>query len=367
MRQMTILLLSITFLFWGCSKKPHIKIKELPNTYLSESSFNELVEWESENHQEALNSFVKNCKSKKAQEIYGSLCQKATQTEDAKSFLESEFSVYMIVPEDADDKGLLTGYYEPTLRASLTKQEPFIYPVYEEPKDLISVELSSIYEDLKKYRLRGRLEGNKLVPYYARKDSDKIDAEVICYSDSKLDIFFLEIQGSGRVELDNGENIYVGYANQNGHKYNSIGKYLIDLGEIKREDISMQSIRAWLKKNPNRVDEVLNYNSSQVFFQKKPHSASGALGLILEPMRSVAVDPNQIPLGSMLFLKSKIDNEDINRVVIAQDVGGAIKGTIRADMFFGSGENARLSAGNLISPLSLWILLPKEANEALLR
>ncbi|EQB35383.1 hypothetical protein M947_08860 [Sulfurimonas hongkongensis] len=357
---MTILLLSLSLFFWGCSKKPHIKIKELPNTYLSESSFDELQGWESENHQEALNSFINNCKSEKTQEIYGLLCQRARVARDAKNFFESKFNVYMVMPEDANDKGLLTGYYEPTLRASLTKKEPYIYPIYEEPKDLISVELSSIYEDLKKYRLRGRLEGNRLVPYYPREESDKIDAEVICYSDSKLDIFFLEIQGSGRVELDDGENIYVGYANQNGHKYNSIGKYLIDQGEIKREDMSMQSIRAWLKKNPNRVDEVLNYNNSLVFFQKKPHSASGALGLVLEPMRSIAVDPNKIPLGSMLFLKSKIDDKDINRVVMAQDVGGAIKGTLRADMFFGSGEDARLSAGHLISPLSLWILLPKE-------
>ncbi len=361
MRQMTILLLSISLFFWGCSKDPHIKIKELPNTYLSESSFDELVEWQSENHQEALNSFINNCKSKKTQDIYGPLCQRATQTEEAKSFFESEFNVYKLVPENREDKGLLTGYYEPTLRGSLVKTEPYVYPIYEEPKDLISVELSSIYEDLKKYRLRGRIEGNKLIPYYAREDSDKIDAEVICYSDSKLDIFFLEIQGSGRIELDDGENIYVGYANQNGHKYNSIGKYLIDLGEIKREDMSMQSIVEWLEINPNRVDEVLNYNNSLVFFQKKQHSASGALGIVLEPMRSVAVDKKFIPLGSMLFLKSKIDNKDVNRVVMAQDVGGAIKGTLRADMFFGPGEGAKLSAGQLISPLSLWILLPKES------
>ncbi|MCK9491053.1 MAG: murein transglycosylase A [Sulfurimonas sp.] len=361
MRQITIILLSISLFFWGCSKKPHIKIKELPNTYLSESSFDDLAQWEDENHQEALKSFVNNCNSKKAQEIYGLLCKKALVATDPKNFFESEFNLYTIVPQNSEDKGLLTGYYEPTLRGSLTKEEPYIYPVYEEPTDLISVELSSIYEDLKNYRLRGRLEGNKLVPYYKREDSDKIDAEVICYSDSKLDIFFLEIQGSGRVELDNGENIYVGYANQNGHKYNSIGKYLIDQGEINREDMSMQNLREWLKKNPNRIDEVLNYNNSLVFFQKKSHSASGALGLVLEPMRSVAVDPNKIPLGSVLFLKSKIDDKDINRVVVAQDVGGAIKGTLRADMFFGSGEDARHSAGHLISPLSLWILLPKEA------
>lgn len=358
---MTIILLSISLFFWGCSKKPHIKIQEMPNTYLSESSFKELKEWESENHQEVLNSFINNCNSKRAQDIYGLLCQRASVATDAKSFFESEFALYMIEPQDRSDEGLLTGYYEPTLRGSLTKKEPYIYPIYQEPEDLISVELSSVYEELKKYRLRGRLEGNRLIPYHAREDLDKIDAEVICYSDSKLDIFFLEIQGSGRVELDDGEVIYVGYANQNGHKYSSIGKYLIDEGEIEREDISMQSIRAWLKENPTRVDEVLNYNDSLVFFQKKPHSASGALGLILEPMRSVAVDREFIPLGSMLFLKSKIDGEDISRVVMAQDVGGAIKGTLRADMFFGSGEEARVSAGHLISPLKLWILLPKES------
>lgn len=361
MRQITILILTISLFFWGCSKKPHIKIKEMPNTQLSKASFDELTEWESENHQEALNSFVNGCNSKKTKEIYNALCQRALTASDAKNFFEAEFSVYKIEPEVSENKGLLTGYYEPTLKGSLTKEEPYIYPIYEEPADLISVELSSIYEDLKNYRLRGRIVGNKLVPYYAREEIGSVDANVICYSDSKLDVFFLEIQGSGRVELESGDNIFVGYANQNGHKYSSIGKYLIDLGEIKREDMSMQSIIEWLDKNPSRVDEVLNYNSSLVFFQKKPHSASGALGLVLEPMRSVAVDRRFIPLGSMLFLKSKIDDEDISRIVMAQDTGGAIKGVLRADMFFGSQASAKEQAGRLISPLKLWILLPKES------
>ncbi|WP_373004265.1 murein transglycosylase A [Sulfurimonas sp.] len=335
----------------------------MPETYLTQVDFRDLPNWKSENYEEAINSFVNSCQSSKTKKIYSELCLKAEQVQDFKVFLESEFNVYSIASSDARDEGLLTGYYEPSLKGSLVKKEPYIYPIYNEPKDLVSVDLISIYPDLKNYRLRGRVEGKKLVPYYTRAQTKEgmIDAEVICYTDSKVDLFFLEVQGSGRVNLDTGETLFIGFANQNGHKYSSIGKYLINMGEIAKEDISLQSIRSWFKENPQRVDEVLHHNESVVFFQERDHAASGSLGVVLTPERSVAVDRNFIPLGSMLFLDAKINNQNVSRVVMAEDTGGAIKGSLRADMFFGSSNEAQMSAGRLKSPLKLWILLPKES------
>jgi len=333
----------------------------MPKTYLIQSSYNELPNFETENYKEALNSFINSCQSEKTKKIYGALCAKATVTKNPKEFLQREFNIYKIDNSDANKDGLLTGYYEPSLKGSLIKKEPYIYPVYKTPNDLISVDLSTIYPELKNYRLRGRVESKKLVPYFTRAQTQEgvIDADIICYTDSKIDLFFLEVQGSGRVILDSGETLFIGYSNQNGHKYSSIGKYLVSIGEISQEEISLQSIRAWFKLHPHRVDEVLNYNDSVVYFREKKHAASGSLGVVLTPERSVAVDRNFIPLGSMLFLDAKIDRENVSRIVMAEDTGGAIKGALRADMFFGFSDDAMRVAGELKSPLKLWIFLPK--------
>ena len=199
------------------------------------------------------------------------------------------------------------------------------------------VDLQKQYPELKNLRLRGMVKQNRLVPYFDRETASKnqLDADIICYTDSKIDLFFLEVQGSGRVELENGENIFIGYDNQNGHRYKSIGKYLINQGEISKENVSLQSIKEWFENNPSRVDEVLNHNKSMVFFKKRDKAATGSLGLELTPERSVAVDLNFIPLGSMLYLSANIQNKSVNKLVMAQDTGGAIKGSVRADMFLG--------------------------------
>ena len=361
MTQKIILIITISILFFGCSKEPQILKPQMPKTYLTQVDFDELPNWKNENYEEAISSFINSCQSGKTKKIYSKLCLKAEQVKDSKIFLEREFNIYKIAPSKTGEEGLLTGYYEASLKGSLIKKEPYIYPIYSEPKDLITVDLSSIYPDLKNYRLRGRLDGKKLVPYHTRAQTqdEVLDADIICYTDSKIDLFFLEVQGSGRVDLNSGESLFIGFANQNGHKYSSIGKYLINIGEISREDMSLQSIRAWFKENPQRVDEVLHYNESVVFFQERTHAASGSLGIVLTPERSVAVDRNFIPLGSMLFLDARINNQNVSRVVMAEDTGGAIKGSVRADMFFGASKSAEESAGRLKSPLNLWIFLPK--------
>jgi len=372
----TILTFLIIFIFFlGCSKEPIpsslddinttsacITFECLPKTLLIESSFDNLPNWDEENYDEALKNFKNSCNSSRTKKFYPNHCKKIDKIKNSKQFFISEFTPYEINKEDGNTTGMLTGYYEPYLKGSLIKHNQYIYPVYKVPNDLITVDLSSIYPDLKNYRLRGKLKGNKLVPYHTRKESSKIDldAEVICYVDSKIDLFFLEVQGSGRVLLDNGKTIFIGYGNQNGHKYKSIGKYLVNKKEIPLQDISLQSIRAWFIKNPSRVDEVLNHNNSVVFFQQRNQRATGSLGVPLTPKRSIAVDRRFIPLGSMLYCNAEQNNVKFNQIVQAQDTGGAIKGTIRADMFLGFGDSAREVAGKLKAPLKLWILLPKD-------
>ena len=341
--------------------KPKIMFKSLPKTHLLRSTFDELPNWHKENYEEALNNFLNSCKSNKTKKIYKRICRQAEYSKDAKLFIQKKFLPYKINTRSGKEEGLLTGYYEPEIRGSLRKTKTYKYPIHETPEDLIVVDLSSIYPHLKNYRLRGKLEGNKLVPYDTRKQSSSkhVPSKVICYTDSKIDLFFLEIQGSGRVKLTNGKTMYLGYDNQNGHRYRAIGKYLVRIGALKLEEVSLQSIRAWLSKNPSRVNEVLNYNKSVVYFKEREQPASGSLGLCLTPARSIAVDRRYIPLGSMLYLNADIKDETVSKIVLAQDTGGAIKGAIRADMFLGCGSEARNIAGELKSPLELWILLPK--------
>lgn len=360
-----ILTLVSMALFLGCSKEPSLTQPSVPKMQLIKGSFSDLPKWESENHTEALDAFKANCKSIKTKEIYNELCRVSLDAKDAKNFFVTYFEPYKITLQGSKEMGLLTGYYEPELRGSLVKKEPYIYPVYKTPSDLVTVELGTIYPELKNYRLRGRVDGDKLVPYYARGDMKSIKSEAICYTDSKIDLFFLEVQGSGRVVLEDKKSIFIGYDNQNGYPYASIGKYLSDIGAIPLEEVSMQSIKAWLDKNPSRVDEVLNHNKSMVFFKQKDRAATGSLGLVLTPRRSVAVDKNFISLGSMLYLSADAQDRSFNQIVMAQDTGGAIKGAIRADLFLGHGKDGEEIAGKLKAALEMWILLPKKPKESL--
>jgi membrane-bound lytic murein transglycosylase A len=265
--------------------------------------------------------------------------------------------------KDGTATGLLTGYYEASLHGSVIQHGKYKYPVYAPPKDMIRVVLDGVYPELKRYRLRGRIVGKKLLPYYKRGEKAKLDADVICYVDNQIDLFFLEIQGSGRIELDDWSVMYVGYADQNGYPYNSIGRYMVQKGYLKPETVSMQTIRAYLQKHPEQVTEILNQNPSMVFFQKKDHPASGAAGVVLTPMRSIAVDTTKLPLGGMFYYKT-LGKQKLYGTVFAQDTGGAIKGVLRADLFTGFSKEARELAGKLNEPFQLWILLPKrEYNE----
>ena len=360
MKIATLSLLIIIF-FLSCSKEPTLRLKEFPHTKLQASSFEELPQFQEENFSEVLELFKQNCQTNTAFHIYGKLCSEAENVIDARTFIKDNFRPYRIQNDNANNEGLLTGYYEAQIHASYQKSERYKYPIYATPKDLVVVDLSTIYPELKHYRLRGKLQGNRIVPYYTRGEAalNDMNASVLCYCDSPIDKFFLEVQGSGIAKLDDNSSIYLGYDNQNGHKYRSIGKYLIAHHELNKEEVSLQSIKKWLQEHPDRVDEVLNYNNSMVFFSKRKQSATGALGVELKPMYSVAVDKRYISLGSMLYLHADSNSTKINKIVFAQDTGGAIKGPVRADLFVGSGEKALELAGHLKAPLKLWLILPK--------
>jgi membrane-bound lytic murein transglycosylase A len=262
---------------------------------------------------------------------------------------------------------LITGYYEPLLRGSRKPSSRYRYPLYGIPDDLVVVDLAELYPELKSMRLRGRLEGRRLVPY---PDRARIEAtppplrgKEIAWVEDEIDLFFLHIQGSGRIQLDTGETMRVGYAEQNGHPYRSIGRILVQRGELSLEQASMQSIKAWARRHPQKTSELLNSNGSYVFFRELPGSEGGppgSLGVPLTAGRSIAVDPRHVPLGAPVFIATTWPNTSrpLNRLMLAQDTGGAIRGPVRADFFWGHGEAAGREAGRMKQRLRMWVLLP---------
>ncbi len=342
---------AIFFIFTGCFEKEIVVPDFTPKVRLIESKIDKSM-----NFSEAFEHFKSNCKYSKVKKLYADVCEKSLHVSNAKDFFIENFNYYEIQNNQEKERAILTGYYEPLLFGSRTKKNPYIYPLYEPPSDMLHVNLSDAYESLKNMRLRGKLLNGSIVPYDDRQSINKKDnLSAICYVDDRVSRFFLEVQGSGRVKLDNGETIFVGYADQNGHKYSSIGKILIKDGAISKDKISLQSIRTWLKENPQSIDKVLNQNRSFVFFKERSFSATGALGIELTAKLSVAVDKRFIPLGSML----SIESDSYNKIVFAEDTGGAIRGSVRADLFLGYGEDALKKAGSLQEDLRLFIWIPK--------
>lgn len=288
---------------------------------------------------------------------------------DVRRFFEQHLKPYAVAGTDAAVNGLVTGYYEPLLRGSRTRAKGFEQPVRGVPDDLLTIDLSAVFPELKDKRVRGRLEGNKVVPYWSRAEiaarGDRMPGRNLLYVDDAVELFFLQVQGSGRVRLADGSMVRLNYADQNGHPYQSIGRVLIERGELKLEEASMQGIQAWARANPGRLDDLLNTNPSYVFFRELPDSKDGpigALGVPLTPERSIAVDPRAVALGSPVFLATTRPNsaQPMNRLVMAQDTGGAIKGAVRADFFWGFGKEAGELAGRMKQSGRYWVLLPPE-------
>ena len=286
----------------------------------------------------------------------------------ARQFFESAFTPYALVSSDGPDSGLVTGYYEPIIEGSRWFNAITRYPIFGVPDDLITVDLSSVNPDLRNLRLRGRVEGRRLVPYPTRAEIDArgpyYPAPVIAWTADPVALFFLQIQGSGQVRLDGGERIRVGFADQNGHPYRSLGRWLVDRGEMPLEQASMQGIQAWALANPGKLQEALNANPSYVFFRELPVSADGpvgALGVPLTAGHSIAVDRRWVPLGAPVYLATTypLSEERLERLMAAQDVGGAIRGVVRADFYWGTGPEAGSSAGRMRQQGKMWLLWPR--------
>jgi peptidoglycan lytic transglycosylase A len=263
--------------------------------------------------------------------------------------------------------GLITGYYEPLLHGSWTRTERYRYPIYRAPDDLLSIELGSVYPELKGRQLRGRINGRRVVPYYSRAEIDNatspLAGDELLWVDDPVALFFLHIQGSGRVQMTSGETVCVGYAQQNGYPYTAIGRTLIARAGLEPDQIDAPTIRAWLAAHPSEAQALMNTNASYVFFRLLDPTLPGplgALGVPLFPQRAIAVDPAYIPLGIPVWLDTELPDSGApyRRLVFAQDTGGAIKGPLRADLFFGDGPEAEAYAGQMKERGRLYLLLP---------
>jgi membrane-bound lytic murein transglycosylase A len=344
---------------------------------LQAAEWNELPGWENDDHAAVLERFRAQCTALAKRPLWLAACEAAqaakvgpgeTANADARAWFEAQFRPWALVNPDGGREGLVTGYYEPIVRGSRLPQPPYRVPVFAPPDDLIVVELADLYPELKHMRLRGRIEGRKLVPYFSRAEWEAEETRragsALLWLDDAVDFFFLQIQGSGQVELADGGRVRIGYADQNGHPYRSIGRSLIEQGELKSHEASMQGIKAWAEKNPKRLRELLNANPSLVFFRELPVTGDGppgALGVPLTPERSIAVDPRHTPMGAPVWLSSTRPNSEVplQRLMLAQDTGGAIRGPVRADFYWGSGPAAGSLAGKMKQTGRLWVLLPR--------
>ena len=383
-------LLSGLILLGACAeeKKPTEAPPPAPVLKLSAVDFTDLSGWAEDDPQAALGAFRRSCgrwaKLAVDKPVGGqggfagtvgnwrSVCAQAAAATEARAFFEANFQPFA-VSDNGDAEGLFTGYYEPLLQGARAPDATHRYPLYRRPPDLVSVDLGQFDPELEGRRIGGRVEKGKLVPYADRAAIDRgalagRELELL-WVDDPVDRFFLEIQGSGQVRLPTGEAVRVGYADQNGRPYRAIGKDLIENGAIPREQMSMQAIRAWLEENPGQAPAMMARNPSYVFFTELTDLAAasgplGAQGVPLTPGRSLAIDRKFLPLGAPVWVDTTAPEPDgerpLRRLMVAQDTGGAIRGPVRGDVFWGAGPEAEHLAGHMKSPGRLFILLPRD-------
>jgi membrane-bound lytic murein transglycosylase A len=335
-------------------------------------------------------AFLRSCQALAAQPAWKEPCARAGGVDlrtaaAVRAFFTTGFEAYRVraaAPDarepDLRDRGLVTGYYEPLLKGSRRPTPRYRVPIYRVPPDLVAIDLAGTYPELAGLRLRGRMLNGKIVAYPTRGEimrSNALRGHELLWVDDPVDAFFLHVQGSGRVQLDDGRIARLGYGDSNGHPYRSIGRWLIDQGELTIEQASMQGIKGWAALNPQRLDRLLEQNPSFVFFRELPlgdpsAGPTGALGVPLTPHASLAVDTRYIPLGAPLLLASTdpVSGAAFTRPMVAQDTGSAIRGPLRFDYFWGYGAEAGERAGRHKHEGSAWLLVPKGASpEALLK
>lgn len=361
---------------------------------LKRSTFAALEGWAGADVRTALAAFAGSCKRITARAdgdalggaaAYGSVrewrepCAAALQLKTPSSDAARQFFETWFVPAQAFNRsepvGLFTGYYEPELAGSRKPGGRFTTPLYARPSDLVSVDLGSFRPTLKGERIAGRVDGGKLVPYETRAAIEggalKDRSAPIAYVDDAAAAFFLHVQGSGRVRFADGSVVRVAYDGQNGHPYTAVGRVLVDRGEIAREALSMQTIRAWLQANPKKAPGLMNENASFVFFKEQAlddpsMGAEGAQGVPLTSEASLAVDLRFHALGAPMWIDGMAPADDVKapdvafkRLVVAQDTGGAIRGPVRGDVYWGASARAESVAGRMAHKGQLYVLLPK--------
>jgi len=310
----------------------------------------------------------------KSLEYFLDFIRTSPSNRELKKFIHSNYIVYQSVGRNPMGEVLFTGYYEPHLIGRRYRNEEFQYPIYALPTDLMKIDLSAFDEKYEGESIIGRYTGQTVVPYHDRREIEEEDvlvgkAEPLAWVKDPVDVFFLQIQGSGKVFLDTGEVINVHYNGTNGRPYRSIGRLLIEEQKIPKEDMSMQKIRAYLQTHPEEMEPVLNHNPSYVFFKLESEGPLGYINVLLTPGRSIALDKRIFPPAALAYIRTKkpvvdltgrIDSwTDCNRFVLNQDTGGAIRGPGRADLFWGNGPYAEIAAGHLAHTGKLYFLVLK--------
>jgi membrane-bound lytic murein transglycosylase A len=356
-----------------------------PKPVFTPSAWTDLPGWSTDAVETAWPAFRIGCRAlladPKTMSLWQTPCTDSEQVDAANSsivraFFESHFIPYRVADADGRTVGRVTGYYEPLQKGSRERTAQFGVPLYAPPDDLLTVELSELYPELKDKRVRGRVDGKKVVPYWTRAEIERGAApspgKALVYVADPVEAFYFEIQGSGRIEFADGSVVRLGYADQNGHPYRSIARVLIERGDLPRERASMQGISTWVKAHPEQTRALLDENPSYVFFREVPSPAPGSLdaqidgplgtlGVPLLAERTIAVDPRAIPLGAPVFLATTLplSKTPLERLVMAQDTGGAIRGVVRADYFWGFGPRAGREAGRMLQDGRMWLLWPK--------
>jgi membrane-bound lytic murein transglycosylase A len=368
MRRNSCAALAVLFLAAACTTKP----PQPAGLSLTKVDFSQIPQWSAS--AASLQSFQRSCAALTAKPDTTSMggvgyagtvgdwrqvC--ASPSGEARNFFERNFTPFAIGGGEA----LFTGYYEPEIRGHRGRQGSFQTPVYGLPSDLVRADLGLFNAKFKGERISGRVDGQRLVPYADRAQINATGittAPVLFYTDDPVAFFFLQIQGSGRVVFDDGPAMRIGYAGENGQTYTAIGRTLIADGSLKREEVSLQSIRAWLKANPDRARAVMETNRSYIFFAEKPLGdpalgGTGTLGANVAPLASLAVDARLHALGAPFYVAA--DGPDpVHGLLVAQDTGGAIRGPVRGDIFFGFGAEAERRAGAMKGGGALYVLLP---------
>ena len=349
---------SIFILFCSSCSFSSLIVKSKGNLKLRQVDFIEVPGWQKDSQNRAIESFINSCskfiKMPQNKQVGGKVgniiaadfkdvCDiaiviKGMGAKQARNFFENWFVPFKVFDDD-NERGLFTGYYIPELRGSRVKTKIYQYPIYSRPKELTS----------KTYFTRKEIEEGAL---------DNKNLELL-YVDDQVDLFFMHIQGSGVVKLEDGSVVKLGYSGKNNYSYSSIGKYIIKNNIISDGNVSYFSIKKWLKNNPEEAREVMNINQSYVFFRVSNNdSAIGSQGVSLTPYRSIAVDTGILPMGFPMWLDVDTPRKSYQKLVVAQDTGSAIKGAVRADIFFGKGKKAENLAARMNYKGSYYILLP---------